>query len=189
MDKGKDILALANSAPLPVGEGLGVGERGAASRPAIDVAHPHPTLPLEGVGFSSAVSGEVDFDQQGCQNAIRVGEDIVVPVTDDMVSMRLDHSGAGFVSSAVSVLAAIEFDDELQSAAGKVRDRVSNRKLAREFDTKLFAFKPRPNSFFRFRRIFAQLARKRRQAFIAHTSCTPTQLSPMRGRALIAKSA
>ncbi|MEQ6333114.1 isoleucine--tRNA ligase [Sphingobium sp. MK2] len=40
------------SAPSPRrGEGWGEGERGEAERPAIDVAHPHPTLPLEGEGF------------------------------------------------------------------------------------------------------------------------------------------
>ncbi len=174
--------------PLPSGEGPGVGERGAASRPAIDAAHPHPTLPREGEGFSDAVSREVQFDHQGCQDTVCIGEDIVVPVADDMISVRFDHSGAGVVSAAVGVLTSIEFDNEFQPAAGEVHDCVSNRKLTREFDAKLFASQPRPHSFFRFRRIFAQLARQRRQAFIAHTLYNPTQPSPLRGRALIAKS-
>lgn len=186
MDKGKNKLAIANSAPLPSGEGPGVGERGVASRPAIGVAHPHPTLPLEGEGFSGSVSGE--FDYQSGEYTFRVGEGVVIPVTDDVIAVRLDHSGAGVVGVAVSVLASVEFDDEFQTAAGEVHDRVSDRKLAREFDAKLFAAKPRPHSFFRFRRIFAQLARQRRQAFIAHTLYTPTQPSPCRGRASIAKS-
>ncbi len=140
------------------------------------------------MGYSRAVSGEVDFDHQGRQDAVSVGEDIVVPVADDMVAMRFDHSRAGFVVAAVSVLPTIQFDDKLQAAASEIHDCVSNWKLAREFDAKLFAAQPRPHSFFRFRRIFAQLARQRRQAFIAHTLYTPTQPSPLRGRAFIAKS-
>ncbi|RJG55441.1 isoleucine--tRNA ligase [Sphingobium terrigena] len=40
------------TAPSPRrGEGWGERERGGAERPAIDVAHPHPTLPLEGEGI------------------------------------------------------------------------------------------------------------------------------------------
>lgn len=185
MPKPADIFSSRGlTAPLPSGEGSGVGERGEASRPAIGVAHPHPTLPLEVEGFSGSVSGEFDFDHQGCQDTVRVGKDIVVPVADYVVAVRLDHSGAGIVGAAVSMLAVIKFDDELETAASEIHDGVSNRKLAREFDAELFAAQPRPHSFFRFRRIFAQLARQRRQAFIAHTLYTPTQPSPSRGRAL-----
>lgn len=195
MDKGKNKLAIANSAPLPSGEGPGVGERGAASRPPIGRGYTPTQPPPQGggvrevVGSSDSVSGEVYFDHQGSQDTVRVGEDIVVPVANDMVAVRLDHSGAGIVSAAVSVLAAIQLDDKFHAAAGEIHDCVSNRKLAREFDAKLFATQPRPQPFFRFRRIFAQLARQRRQAFIAHTLYTPTQPSPLRGRAFIARPA
>ncbi len=176
-----------HKAPLPSGEGPGVGERGAASRPLLGVARPHPTLPLEGDGFSGSVSGEVDFDHQGGQNAVCIGEDIVVPIAHDMVAMRLDYSGAGIVRGAISMLATVQLDDKFQSAAGEIHDRVSDRKLTSEFDVKLFASHARPKALFGFRRIFAQLARQRRQAFIAHTLYTPTQPSPLRGRASIAK--
>lgn len=195
MPKPADICSNTGlSSPLPSGEGPGVGERGAASRLPIGRGCT-PTQPppqgggaRKGVGFSGSVSCEVDFDHQGSQDTVRVGEDIVVPVADDMVAVCLDHSGASIVSAAVGVLTAIEFDDKFQAAAGEIDNRVSNRKLAREFDAKLFAAQPRPHSFFRFCRIFAQFARQRRQAFIAHMSFTPTKPSPLRGRALIAKS-
>ena len=191
MPKPADIFSSTGlTAPLPSGEGPGVGERGVASRPAIGRGCTPTQPPPQGggarevVGFSSSVSGEVYFDHQGRHDTVRVGEDIVVPVADDMVAVRLDHSGTGIVGAAVSVLAPVKFDDKFQSAAREIHDCVSNRKLAREFDAKLFASQPRPHSFFRFRRIFAQFARQRRQAFIAHTLYTPTQPSPSRGRAL-----
>ncbi len=38
--------------PLPDGEGLGEGERGAAERPQLAGEHPHPTLPLKGEGLT-----------------------------------------------------------------------------------------------------------------------------------------
>lgn len=177
-------------APLPSGEGPGVGERGAASRLPIGRGYTPTQPPPQGggaskvVGFSGSVSGEVYFDHQCGQNTVRVGKDIVVPIADDMVAVRFDHSRSGVISAAVSVLPTIKFDDEFQATAGKVHNSVANRKLAGEFDAKLFAAQPRPHSFFRFRRIFAQFARQRRQAFIAHTLYTPTQPSPLRGRAL-----
>jgi glycyl-tRNA synthetase beta chain len=43
-----------HKAPAPAGRGLGEGERGEAARPASRVAHPHPTLPLQGEGSSLA---------------------------------------------------------------------------------------------------------------------------------------
>lgn len=194
MDKGGDNLALAMSAPLPSGEGAGVGERGGASRLPIERGYTPTQPPPRGggerkvVGYSCSVSGEVYFDHQRGQDTVRVGKDIIVPVADDMVAVRLDKSRAGIIGTAVSVLPTIQFDDKFQAAAGEVHDCVSNRKLAREFDAKLFAAQPRPHSFFRFSRFLAQFARQRRQAFIAHMSYTPTQPSPLRGRASIAKS-
>lgn len=181
--------------PLPSGEGPGVGERGGASRLPLGRRYTPTQLPPQGRGarsgdgFSGSVSGKVDLDHQRGQDAICIGEDIVVPVADDMVTVRLDHAGAGVISAAVSVLPTIKFDDQSQASAGKIHDCVSNRKLARESDAQLVAAQSRPHSFFRFSRFLAQFARQRRQAFIAHTLYTPTQPSPSRGRAFIAKSA
>ena len=105
-----------------------------------------------------------------------------------MVAMRFDHPGAIGIRGAVSVLAAVNFDHKFQAAAGEIDNGVADWILPGEFHAQLRIAQPRPQAFFSFRRIFAQLARHRRQAFVAHRFCTPTQPSPAWERASLAQS-
>ena len=179
--------ALGAGTPLPAGEGLGVGERAAGSRLPRGVGCPHPTLPRTGEGLRVAISGEGEFVQDRGQDAVGVLQDNVVPVPEHAVAVRFDDLGPRIVGGVIRVLPAIEFDCKPRGAAGEVHDEVADRTLAGELLAKLAPAQPRPQPLFRFGRIGAKLARDWREAFCHHRLYTPTQPSPARGRALIAK--
>ncbi|MEQ6334170.1 glycine--tRNA ligase subunit beta [Sphingobium sp. MK2] len=70
------------------GEGRGEGERAAGERPALDVAHPHPTLPLEGEGnFPLSYTPEI------AEAALIVALDVAEPRTAQAVAAE-DFEGA-----------------------------------------------------------------------------------------------
>ncbi|RJG55172.1 glycine--tRNA ligase subunit beta [Sphingobium terrigena] len=70
------------------GEGRGEGERGEAERPAIDVAHPHPTLPLEGEGNSG-----LSYTPEIAEAALIAALDVAEPRTAQAVAAE-DFEGA-----------------------------------------------------------------------------------------------
>ena len=178
------VVGFALQTPLPVGEGPGVGERGNAARPAREVAHPLAIFPLKGDG--SVVSRDGDGFGNADKDALGVVQDIIVPEPDHRVAIRFDGPSADDIGHVFGVLAAINLDYQLCLATGEIGDKWANRKLARELNAQLLASKSRPQPFFRLGRLAPQHPRNRRQAFCCHTSYTPTQPSPCRGRATFA---
>ena len=190
MPKRTAIPPIPNLAsPLPGGEGLGVGERGAASRPGLGVEHPHPTLPLEGEGFEVegdsgvAVPRYVEFEHDRFDHAVGVAQHLIVPEPDHAIAVSLDLAGADVVGRIVGVLAAIDFDHQPGRAAGEVGDGVADLALPGELRPDLLAPKPRPQATLGFGRFATKLLREAGQAFSRHGLDTPTQPSPLRGRA------
>lgn len=164
--------------PLPTGEGPGVGASALAG-----VAHPHPTLPLEGEGFSGVVSGDGEFLKDHSEHAIGFAQDVVVPETDHAVAVDFDQLRPGIVGRIVGVLPTVEFDGQSGRAAGEIDDGIADGELAGEFLAQLLPFQPRPQPLFRVSRFAAEFLCYRRQSLRSHLSYTPTQPSPSRGRA------
>ena len=182
MPKRSDIsstLALGAVKPLPGGVGLGWGS--VAAWPRVGVAGeagaepPSPALPQRGRGLSGAViepivavGGEGEGFGYSQDHAVGVLEDFVVPEADDLITVGLDHSRAGCVGGAARMLAAIDFDHQLQPAAGEIGDGTSDLKLARELDAQLARAQSRPQPFRRVSRFTAQALRYRRQSLGCH---------------------
>jgi len=70
------------------GEGRGEGERAAGERPALDVAHPHPTLPLKGEGHST-----LSYTPEIAEAALIAALDVAEPRTAHAVAAE-DFEGA-----------------------------------------------------------------------------------------------
>src|SRR5688572_19523665 len=104
--------------PSPLwGEGWGVGVR--PPRILSNARHPHPTLPLEGEG--SKIPGNSQVTSNVLEHTVEVLHHAVVPVADDLVTVRLDDPCALFIRSCrFSMLAAIQLDDELCGSTGEV---------------------------------------------------------------------
>ena len=196
MPKRTDISSiLVLGAPLPGGEGLGVGERGAASRPGLGVGHPHPTLPLEGEGFEVegdsgvAVPRDVEFEHDRFDHAVGVAQHLIVPEPDHAIAVSLDLAGADVVGRIVGVLAAIDFDHQPGRTAGEVGDGVADLALPGELRPDLLAPKPRPQANLGFGRFATEPLREAGQSLSRHGLDAPTQPSPCRGRASLAQAA
>ena len=183
------IVVIGTRAPLPGGEGLGVGERGAASRPGLGVGHPHPTLPLEGEGLRGAVPRDVEFEHDRFDHAVGVAQDVVVPEADHAIAVSLDLAGADVVGGVVGVLAAVDFDHQPGRTAGEVGDGVADLALPGELRPDLLAPKPRPQANLGFGRFATKPLREAGQALFHQLADTPTPPSPCRGRASMAQAA
>ncbi len=188
------------SAPLPVGEGLGVGERAAGARRPRGVEPPSPALPRWGRGLEGrrleivilkpiiAVGGEGEGFGDLQDHAIGVAEHIVVPEPDHPVAVTFDHLSPRFISGTIAVLSAIDFDDQLEPAAGEISNGISDLELSRELNVKLLCSQPRPQALRGLGRFGAKLFRYGREALGNQRLYTPTQLSPSTGRALVAEN-
>ncbi len=172
--------------PLPGGEGLGVGERGEASRPLPGAGNPHPTLPLSGESFSDLVAGDSEFFQDHGYDALGIGQHIIVPEANYPVAISLYRSRPHQVRRAVDMLSAIDLDRQPRRAAGKIDDEAANRQLPRKLNRQLLAAQARPQALFGFGRFPAQPLRNSREALFNYCSYALTQPSPAWGRAIMA---
>ena len=160
------------------------GAGGGGSAPA---AWDAPTQPSPERGRALVfVSSESDFLGDSPDHAINISQHFVVPEADHAVAMGLDHAGSGFIGSVVRMLPTVEFDGDLQATAGEIGNEIADRELACELDAHLPPTQARPQVPFGVRHFPAQPLRNRRQALSRHTSDTPTQPSPDRGRAFVA---
>ena len=122
------------------------------------VVNPPPTPSLAGGGLGF-VAGEGDFFGDAGQDAVGVGEDVVVPEAEHAVAVGLDLARPVVIGRAVGMLAAVEFDRDPQRAASEVDDVASDGKLARELRrAKLAGAQARPQASFRIRHVPPQLA-------------------------------
>ena len=162
------------TAPLPEGEGLGVGAPTSARG-----EHPHPTLPLKGEGFKnvrgSFVAGDGYCFGDADEHAFGIAQHIIVPETDHGVTELLDLARPLNVGQVVSVLPAINFDHQSQTAAGEIGNIITDPELACKLNAKLTTAQMRPQPLFRVRRIGAQFSRNRRSPLASHSPNTPTQ--------------
>ena len=67
------------------------------------------------------------------ENAIKVGEDVIVPEADDAVAVLGERRGTNHVAITLGVLPAVEFDNQVRFAAGKIGNVWTNGLLADEF--------------------------------------------------------
>jgi hypothetical protein len=119
------------------------------------------------------------------EDAFRVRQDIVVPVSDDLIPVEPNDRASLGILDAVRVLASIKFNRNAHIALGKVDNKVSYGKLFGELEpTKLTPTQSRPKANFSFGRITPELSRNTRQSFSGQFRFTPTQPSPSRGRAI-----
>lgn len=83
-------------------------------------------------GHASAGWGEaVAFGEKGGAEGVGVLEDFVVPEADDLEAEGFEVGGAGGVAGGgLGMLAAVEFDDELEVGAEEVGDVGAERDLA-----------------------------------------------------------
>ena len=202
-------MGLLHFLPLPLEGEAGWGCSTLAWTLGIRLAPPPLTPPRWGGGLRRVVfepivtvcgKGEGFCDPQN--RAIGVAQNIIVPEADDHVTVCFDQPRPRDVSLAIRVLPAIDFDHQFGAAAGKISDEATNRELASELNAQLFSPQSRPQSLGRFGRFAPQFLCYGRQAFRYHwhtfaklslrwrgIPCsigrfTPTQPSPLRGRAL-----
>lgn len=76
------------------GEGRGEGERAAGERPALDVAHPHPTLPLKGEGnLKESSNFPLSYTPEIAEAELIAALDVAEPRTAQAVAAE-DFEGA-----------------------------------------------------------------------------------------------
>ena len=179
MLKCTDISSILKCSPPRRG-----GAGGGGSTPVVWDTPTQPS-PERGraLGF---VSCQRDLLREDFEDTFDVSQNFVVPEADYAVAMGFDKSGSLSVGSVLGMLSAIQLDREPQAATGKIGDETADRKLSRKLHTHLPSTQMRPQVPFRIGRIPAQPLRNRRQALSRHTSDTPTQPSPDRGRAFVA---
>jgi hypothetical protein len=92
------------------------------------------------------------------QHAVHIRQDLIVPKSQDAVPVRLQAAGSCIVPRyLVRMLAAVDFNDQLRSVAGKICKVWSDRHLPpemRSFDRQTTAKMP-PQFSFGFRRLTA----------------------------------
>jgi hypothetical protein len=66
------------------------------------------------------------------QDAFGVLQYIIVPISDQPIPVRFDISRSIIVGRAVTVLAAVQFDRQLEPATGEIHYSVSNPELLGE---------------------------------------------------------
>ena len=189
MPKRTDIsssLVIGAAKPLPGGEELGWGSE--AVRPRVDagVEPPSPTLPQWGRGLRRvvfepvvAIGVEGEFFGDPLNNAVGVLQHFVVPETDHLVALGLDHPGARFVGWAIAMLPSIDFDHQFEAAAGEVDDGPANLKFPRELNAQLLSAQSRPQPDRSVGRLASQLLRDRRKTLPDHSNTPPKLPSPM----------
>ncbi len=64
------------------------------------------------------------------QNAIEMVDDIVVPESDDAIAATMQINCTAFVIQTVGVLTSVDFDDEPQFVARKIREEGTDRRLS-----------------------------------------------------------
>ena len=145
-------------------------------------------LPLPACGERVGVRGR---RRRRCRedclpNAFDISLHFVIPETQDAVAMFDKPLIPDGVASAISVLAAIDLDDEPLLPTDKIHDIRPDRLLTHEFES---AERPRtkvaPKLSFGGRRIFPQSSRQTRLRYLcaAHASRPPhPTLSPHAGR-------
>lgn len=72
----------------------------------------------------------LQFFGYGLKNSIDIFQDVIVPKADHPIALRFQKVRPDFVSLAVRVLAAVDFDYQPAIAAKEVADIGSDRHLA-----------------------------------------------------------
>ena len=106
------------------------------------------------------LSGSLKFVSNGLEDAVHVFKDVIVPKSDDPVAAFLEPSSAGRVFGSAfrrTVLAAIQFDDELLREADEVNDIRSERVLTAELVPKRRAADLMPEAQFSVCEVGSQL--------------------------------
>jgi hypothetical protein len=130
-------------------------------------------------------TGEEQFTADDFQDAFGVGEHIVVPKADHSIAERLDDLGAWSVGFG-RVLAAVEFDGEVQIAAGEIRDEAADRELAEELSVfEAAGAEVIPEPVFGVRASAAEVTCDGRQALFCQGRTPSPQPSPRRGEGAI----
>jgi hypothetical protein len=94
------------------------------------------------------------------QNALGIGEDVIVPEAEHAIAALLEPARARL--TLIRMLSAIDLNDELRLGAKEIDDIRPNRVLATEAETfELLSPQTRPQPDLRIRRRQAQYARKR----------------------------
>lgn len=152
---------------------------------------PHPTSPRRRshqgfVSFSrqgegSAGAGVEDFCSYRFEDSFELLDHFAVPETDHGVAIGFEPFHSLGIRGAVSMLAAVEFDDEFEVDAGKVGDVRADRELSSEFCAfDLAGAEALPEFAFHCRGVASQFAGDGRQSLFHR--CHPlTQPSPRRG--------
>lgn len=152
---------------------------------------PHPTSPrrrsrqgfisFSRPGEGSAGAGVEDFSSYRFEDSFEVLDHFAVPETDNGVAIGFEPCCASGIGRAFDMLAAIEFDDELEFDAGKVGDVRADRELSSEFCAfDLAGAEALPEFAFHCRGVASQFAGDGRQSLFHR--CHPlTQPSPQRG--------
>lgn len=178
------VVGVALKAPSPWGRGLGVGTRGRqGARPMVRLSavvlkandgclnwfgHT-PTQPSPSRGRALLSARYFDCAHDFGDYAVGVAEHVVVPEADDTVAVGFDQFGAFDVGGVLGMLAAVNFDDQFERAAGKVSDRQANRELPRKLHAQLFAAQPRPQARFGLGRFSAKALGGAGQALSCHS--------------------
>ena len=183
------IIGAGLTSPSPAGR-VGEGERALArvGTRYLGALHPHPLapgasrLPLKGEGLMILVAGDVQVAEDIFQHAVRVHQDVVVPIADHLIAMRFDDRRAFGVGGTVGMLPAVEFDGDARGSFGEVDDEIANGELPGEFvSAELFAAQTLPEAGFGVGRRAAELSCDRREAFVRHRSVHPHPTLPLKG--------
>jgi len=134
------------------------------------------------------VAGYRNLLRDHLQHSVHVPQHLVVPEADHAVAVDLDQAGSISICGAVGMLPAVEFDCEVQGAAGEVCDEVANGKLPGELRAlKLACAQVHPQPFFGFGSIIAQVSREARQSLFRHRGTPIPNPFPQGKGLLVAK--
>ena len=97
--------------------------------------------PLEGEGGERSEPGEGlllrangKLGQDRFEHAIRISQNVAVPVSNDTVACFHQPTISHIVTFALGMLPAIHFDDQLPFVAAEIGDKAANWHLSAEFE-------------------------------------------------------
>ena len=127
--------------------------------------------PLPGGERALMVMRVQQFQPNRFQDTIDVLGHIAVPETDDGLAVCLDHARpSGVLGSSLSMLSAIEFDDQTCAPASEIGNIRPDRILPCEFRPfDLASAQSLPQPRFHIRGVPSQFSRDRRQSIIRHS--------------------
>ena len=127
------------------------------------------------------------------QHAIQIIKNIIIPKSNDAISLFFQQGITNFIRSIFAMLPAIQLNDQLCLAAGKIAYGISDRKLSHKFGLAQLSIPQLcPKALFSLGTILAQFSCNRGESVSIHSLqykrlFTLTQPSPSRERALCKK--